>query len=61
MWILILKNVKSMGKLNLVICDELDEQFRSEVAKRLGMRKGNLTKAIEQAIDLWLKTKKGVK
>jgi len=50
-----------MGKLNLVISDKLDEKFRSEVAKRLGMRKGNLTKAIEEAIDLWLKTKDDVK
>lgn len=46
-----------MGKLNLIISDELDEKFRLEIAKRLGMKKGNLTKAIEQAISLWLKEK----
>jgi hypothetical protein len=44
-----------MAKLNLIIDDELDEKFRSEVAKRLGMKKGNLTKAVEEALDLWLK------
>lgn len=50
-----------MGKLNLVIRDELDEKFRSEVAKRLGMKKGNLTIAVEEALTLWLTQKKTVK
>jgi hypothetical protein len=43
-----------MARINLVIDDELDEQFRREVAKRLGMRKGNLKIAIEQAIAMWM-------
>jgi hypothetical protein len=47
-----------MGKLNLVIADNLDEKFRQEVAKRLGMKKGNLTKAVEEALELWLKGEK---
>lgn len=52
--VIILLDVIGMGKLNLVISDELDEKFRLEVAKRLGMKKGNLTKALEEAIQLWL-------
>jgi hypothetical protein len=47
-----------MGKLNLVISDDLDNKFRQEVAKQLGMRKGNLTKAVEEALNLWLHEKK---
>jgi len=43
-----------MGKLNLVISDELDGKFRLEIAKRLGMKKGNLTKAIEEAMEMWI-------
>lgn len=43
-----------MARINLVIDDELDEQFRNEVAKRLGMKKGNLKIAIEQAFRLWI-------
>lgn len=43
-----------MGNLNLVISNDLDEKFRMEVAKRLGMKKGNLTVALEQAIELWI-------
>lgn len=50
-----------MAKLNLIIDDELDKEFRLEISKSLGMKKGNLTKAIEEAIDLWLKTKRGSK
>jgi hypothetical protein len=30
------------------------------VAKRLGMKKGNLTKALEEAIQLWLTEKKEI-
>jgi hypothetical protein len=47
----------SMAKLNIVIADDLDAKFRKEVFQRKGMKKGNLTEAIEEAIDLWLKTK----
>jgi len=44
-----------MGKLNLIISDKLDKKFRQEVARRLGMKKGNLTKAVEEAIELWIR------
>ena len=47
-----------MARINLVIDDELDEQFRNEVAKRLGMKKGNLKTAIEEAIKMWIKQSK---
>jgi len=43
-----------MARINLVIDDELDEQFRNEVAKRLGMKKGNLKIAIEEAMNDWI-------
>jgi hypothetical protein len=44
-----------MARINLVIDDELDKQFRNEVAKRLGMKKGNIKIAIEEAIKDWIK------
>jgi hypothetical protein len=43
-----------MARINLVIDDELDEQFRNAVAKRKGMRKGNLQKAAEEALRMWI-------
>jgi hypothetical protein len=44
-----------MAKLNLVIRDDLDTMFREEVFKRKGMKKGNLTESVEEALELWLK------
>lgn len=43
-----------MARINLVIDDDLDEQFRNEVAKRLGMKKGNIKIAIEEAMKSWI-------
>ncbi|MBL7118855.1 hypothetical protein ISS96_02455 [Candidatus Bathyarchaeota archaeon] len=43
-----------MGRINLVLSDEIEEKFRFEVAKRLGMKKGNLAKAMEEAIEKWI-------
>jgi len=51
-----------MAKLTVLIKDELDERFREAVFKTKGMHRGNITEAIEEAIDLWIekqtKTKK---
>ena len=45
-----------MARINLVIDDELDKQFRNEVNRRLGMKKGNIKIAIEQSMRLWIDT-----
>ena len=46
-----------MGKIHLSIDDDLDDRFRLAVAKRKGMRKGNLTEAVEEAMRQWIKSK----
>lgn len=46
------------ARLYLTIHEELDRKFRDEIARRLGMKKGNLQIAIEEAIQLWLRSKK---
>jgi hypothetical protein len=43
-----------MAKLTVLIKDELDEKFRETVFKRKGMHRGNITEAVEEAIDLWI-------
>jgi hypothetical protein len=43
-----------MAHINLVIDDELDKQFRNEVNRRLGMKKGNIKIAIEEAMREWV-------
>jgi hypothetical protein len=44
-----------MGRLDAIINDTIEEQFRMEAIKRFGARKGNLSKALEEAMDLWVK------
>ena len=46
--------VIKMGKLNVKVQDGIDTRFREEIFKRKGMKKGNLTKALEEAILLWI-------
>jgi hypothetical protein len=43
-----------MAKLTVLIKDELDEKFRDAVYKTKGMHKGNITEAIEEAIECWI-------
>jgi len=46
-----------VGKLNIIISDDIDAKFREEVFKRKGMKKGNITEAVEEALGLWLQLK----
>lgn len=46
-----------MGKLNLMISDELEERFRQAVAIHWGARKGVISKSLEEALELWIKSK----
>jgi len=43
-----------MGRIEAVIPDKLDQEFRIEVIKRIGGKKGNLLRAITEAIELWV-------
>ncbi len=42
-----------MGRIDATISDKLENEFRIEIIKRLGGRKGDLQKAVEEAIELW--------
>lgn len=44
-------------RINITMTKEIDKRFRDEVVKRHGFRRGSLQKAIEEAIELWVKTK----
>jgi len=46
--------IDKMGAIKVILPDELEEEFRSEVFKSKGMKKGNLTLAIEEAIKMWI-------
>ena len=47
-----------MGRIDVILGDDLEKEFRMEVAKSLGMKKGNLTVAIEEAIKQWIEAKR---
>lgn len=46
-----------MGKLNLMISDELEKRFRQAVAIHWGARKGVISKSLEEALELRIKSK----
>ena len=46
-----------MARIDAVIDDNLEQEFRMEITKRFGGRKGDLSKALEEAINLWVSQK----
>lgn len=44
-----------MARLDIDINDKLDARFRGIVYKRMGMRRGNITIAVEAALRTWMK------
>lgn len=45
-----------MGKINVVLDDKLEQKFRKAIFQRKGMKKGNISKALEEAIEQWIKS-----
>lgn len=43
-----------MGKMNVVLDDDLEERFRRAVSDVKGMKKGNISEALGEAIDEWI-------
>jgi hypothetical protein len=43
-----------MGKMNIVLSDEREKRFRKTVYEKKGYKKGNISEAIEEAIDFWI-------
>ena len=43
-----------MVKMNIVISEPVERQFREAVARYKGLRKGNLSKAVEEALVNWI-------
>lgn len=44
-----------MARIDIVLDDALEKRFRLEVAKRYGMKKGNMSMAVEEALKGWIK------
>ncbi len=44
-----------MGRTTVDLPDDLEKEFRTEIAKKYGGEKGALKKSVREAIELWLK------
>lgn len=44
-----------MGKMNIVLTDELENKFRKAVYETKGYKKGNISEAMKEAIQCWIK------
>lgn len=47
----------NLGRINLVLDDKVENEFRKAVADKLGMKKGNIQVAVEEALKDWVKKK----
>jgi len=45
---------EKMGRINVNVKDSIESKFRQQVFNQKGMKKGNLTQAIEEAMLLWV-------
>jgi len=49
-----------MGKINISLDDKTEEKLRNAIFKKKGMKKGNISEAIEEAINLWIKEQREI-
>ena len=43
-----------MGRISVAIPDQLEKKLRFKTIERFGGKKGDLTKAVEEAIQTWV-------
>ncbi len=46
-----------MGRISVDLPDELEKQLRFKTIERFGGKKGDLSKAVEEAIRTWINKK----
>ena len=46
-----------MGRMQIVISDELESKLRKKAADKYGLKKGSISLAIANSIENWLKIK----
>ncbi|MBN1683569.1 hypothetical protein JW865_08475 [Candidatus Bathyarchaeota archaeon] len=43
-----------MGRISVLITDELEKKLRFKTIERFGGKKGDLSKAVEEAVEKWV-------
>ena len=51
----------NMGRINIILPDDVEKKLRMEVGRRMGAKRGNFTDAIIQAINAWIEEDEKVK
>jgi hypothetical protein len=46
--------VIKLGRISVIISDELEKSLRFKTIERFGGKKGDLSKAVEKAIETWI-------
>ena len=46
-----------MGRISVTISDRLEKKLRLEAIERFGGRKGDLSRAVEEAVKTWVEKK----
>ena len=54
-------SVDGMGRIDAVIPDPLEKRLRVTVAQRFGGKKGDLTRGLVEAIELWTQSDEATK
>jgi hypothetical protein len=45
-----------LGRINVDISDELEKQLRLKTVEQFGGKKGDLSKAVQEAVRTWINT-----
>ena len=49
MWLVI-----KLGRITVILSDELEKSLRFKTIERFGGKKGDLSRAVEEAIETWI-------
>lgn len=47
-----------MGRINIEVPDKLEREFKARVIHKYGSKRGSLSRAVCEALELWLKHEK---
>jgi hypothetical protein len=50
--------VSEMGRIGVELSDELEKELRFKTIERFGGRKGDLSRAVEEAVKTWVNKEK---
>jgi len=51
------KQVNKMGRINVDISNELEKQLRLKTVEKFGGKKGDLSRAVQEAVKTWIDKK----